>query len=81
MVTNTQIIEDAIGDIRATNNINPEYRLLLEGTLGRELSDWEVLTIYVTTKLWQEHEEDLKLSDIAYIRTGVTAFFSVKPIL
>lgn len=79
--TNTPIIEDAISEIRPYRTAKNEYKLLLDGVLGRDLSEWELITIYVTNEVWKEHTDEIKLSDIAYIHAGVNAICKNNPLM
>ena len=70
MATNNHIIEEAIGDLSVKDRL-AEYKILLEGVLNCPLDTGTIYALFVANELWHNHTEQLRISDIAYIRTTV----------
>ena len=79
-MTNVEIIEDALVQITTPDTFR-EFKVLLDGVLRREMSEHDILAIYMATALWYNQTDDLRLSDIAYIRAGIQGYFGNKKII
>ena len=79
-MSNEEIVEDALVQITTPDTFR-EFKVLLDGVLRRETSEHDILAIYMATALWHNQTDDLRLSDIAYIRAGIQGYFGNKKII
>lgn len=66
MITNEEIIRTAVAELDNEERVH-EYAVMLQALFGNYFTAENVYKHLVSSALWQSHQEDIRLSDIALI--------------
>lgn len=66
-MTNEEIIRKAVDEIVSNEDLLHEYSIILQASFGRVIDRMDTIIHYAISRLWYDHEEDIRISDICLI--------------